>query len=73
MPLQARADAALSAVARHTRGRVPLVGVGVVFTAQDARRKLDLGAHLVQVYTGFIYEGPALCRNLCKGLGKQEA
>jgi dihydroorotate dehydrogenase len=73
LPLQARADAALSAVARHTRGRVPLVGVGGVFSAQDARRKLDLGATLVQVYTGFIYQGPGLCRNLCKGLVKQEA
>jgi dihydroorotate dehydrogenase len=73
LPLQARADAALSAVARHTRGRVPLVGVGGVFTAEDARRKLDLGAQLVQVYTGFIYQGPALCRNLCKRLGKEDA
>jgi dihydroorotate dehydrogenase len=72
-PLRAKADAALSAVARHTRGRVPLIGVGGVFTAQDAKRKIELGARLVQVYTGFIYQGPALCRNLCKALVKREA
>jgi len=69
LPLQARADAALSAVARLTKGRVPLIGVGGVFTAQDAQRKLDLGANLVQVYTGFIYQGPGLCRGLTGGLG----
>jgi dihydroorotate dehydrogenase len=69
LPLQARADAALSAVARLTKGRVPLVGVGGVFTPEDAKRKLDLGAHLVQVYTGFIYQGPGLCRQLTGGLG----
>jgi dihydroorotate dehydrogenase len=60
LPVQARSDAALKAVAKHTKGRVPLMGVGGVFTAADVRRKLDLGADLVQVYTGFIYEGPAL-------------
>ena len=70
LPLRDRADAALASVARHTRGRVPLIGVGGIFTAEDAQRKLALGAHLVQVYTGFIYAGPALCRDLCLGLSK---
>jgi dihydroorotate dehydrogenase len=67
-PLTAKADACLAAVARHTRGRVPIIGVGGVFSAEDARRKLDLGARLVQVYTGFIYEGPGLARRVCKSL-----
>jgi dihydroorotate dehydrogenase len=70
LPVQAKADAALSAVARFTKGRVPLVGVGGVFTPEDAMRKLDLGACLVQVYTGFIYQGPGHCRQLGRGLGK---
>lgn len=69
-PVQARSDAALARVARHTRGRVPLIGVGGIFEAADARRKLELGASLVQIYTGFIYGGPATARRLCQGLGK---
>ena len=68
LPVQGRADEALAAVAKHTRGRVPLIGVGGVFEAADARRKLDLGASLLQVYTGFIYQGPGMARALCKGL-----
>jgi len=63
-PLRAKADACLSAVARHTRGRVPLIGVGGVSTPGHARQKLDLGASLVQVYTGFIYEGPCIARKI---------
>jgi dihydroorotate dehydrogenase len=67
-PLRTRADAALARVARHTRGRVPLIGVGGILTAEDVRRKLDLGATLVQIYTGFIYGGPATVRTLCQAL-----
>jgi len=63
-PLRDLSDACLTAMARHTQGRVPLIGVGGVFTAQDLRRKLDQGAVLVQVYTGFIYEGPAMAKSL---------
>lgn len=70
LPVQARSDAALKAVSKHTKGRVPLIGVGGVFTGQDARRKLDLGATLVQVYTGFIYEGPGLAGALCRDLAR---
>jgi dihydroorotate dehydrogenase len=65
-PIQALSDQALAAVAKQTRGRVPLIGVGGVFSAVDLRRKLDLGAQLVQVYTGFIYEGPGLVRTLLR-------
>lgn len=67
-PLAGQADACLAAMARHTRGRVPLIGVGGVFTAEDVRRKLDLGAHLVQVYTGFIYEGPGMAAGILREL-----
>ena len=67
-PVQALSDAALSRMAKHTKGRVPLIGVGSVFTAEDARRKLDLGASLVQAYTGFIYEGPGMAHKILKSL-----
>lgn len=59
-PLRARA----TEVIRHitARVKVPVIGVGGVFSAEDAREKFDAGAALVQLYTGFIYEGPALVR-----------
>lgn len=69
-PVQALSDQALARVAKHTRGRVPLMGVGGVFSAEDARRKLEFGATLVQVYTGFIYQGPGLAKEILKGLEK---
>jgi dihydroorotate dehydrogenase len=67
-PVQELADQALAAVAKHTRGRVPLIGVGGIFSGADARRKQDLGADLVQVYTGFIYEGPGQARRIAQSL-----
>ena len=53
-------------VLREVRKRVtfPLVGVGGVFTASDVRAKFDAGANLVQLYTGFVYEGPRVVRRL---------
>ena len=47
-----------------------IIGVGGINTAADAEEKLKAGADLVQVYTGFIYEGPAIARNICNGLLK---
>jgi dihydroorotate dehydrogenase len=49
-------------------GAFPVIGVGGIETAADAREKLDAGASLVQLYTGFIYEGPAAARRICEGL-----
>lgn len=67
-PVTELADLALARIAKRTRGRIPLIGVGGIFSAEDARRKLDLGAWLLQVYTGFIYQGPAFSAQLCRGL-----
>ncbi len=67
-PVQALADEALSRVAKHTKGRVPLIGVGGIFTAADLQRKLDLGASLTQVYTGLIYQGPGMARQILNSL-----
>jgi len=50
--------AVLKKLSKHLKGRVPLIGVGGIFTGADARAKIDAGASLVQVYTGFIYRGP---------------
>ncbi|SDB94032.1 dihydroorotate oxidase A [Raineyella antarctica] len=61
-PLTARAREVVSYVTSHTR--LPVVGVGGIMTADDARAMLDAGAALVQLYTGFIYHGPGLVRDI---------
>ncbi len=67
-PLTAKSTQIIRTVARLTAGRVPIIGVGGIFNADDAREKLAAGASLVQVYTGFVYEGPLLARRICEGL-----
>ena len=61
-PLRTRA----TEVIRHitSRTKTPVIGVGGIFSADDAREKFDAGAALIQLYTGFIYEGPALVRKI---------
>lgn len=61
-PLAGRAVDVVRAVHRQTRGRLPIVGVGGIFTGRDAYRLIRAGASLVQAYTGFIYRGPAFAR-----------
>ena len=53
---------------RHLRGRVPIVGVGGIFTADDAYERIRSGATLVQVYTALVYEGPGVIHRLLTGL-----
>jgi dihydroorotate dehydrogenase len=65
-PLRERADSVLSQVVEQVGGRVPVVGVGGIMTAEDAKRKIDLGAALIQVYTGLIYAGPGLAKQIVR-------
>ncbi len=51
-----------------TKGTIPIVGVGGIFTAEDAWEKISAGASLVQLYTGFIYRGPGIAREINGGL-----
>ncbi|MFN6944430.1 MAG: quinone-dependent dihydroorotate dehydrogenase [Cytophagaceae bacterium] len=51
-----------------SRTRIPVIGVGGIHSPEDAIEKLEAGAVLVQIYTGFIYEGPALVKNINKAL-----
>jgi dihydroorotate dehydrogenase len=53
---------------QRSKGAFPIVGVGGIFCAQDAIEKLEAGASLIQVYSGMIYEGPALIKRIKKGL-----
>ncbi|MEO6583979.1 MAG: quinone-dependent dihydroorotate dehydrogenase [Ferruginibacter sp.] len=55
-------------VSEKTNGRITIIASGGIFTAEDARERFSAGALLLQVWTGFIYEGPAIVKNICKGL-----
>jgi len=68
-PLNALAVRCVERLARSLGGRIPIVGVGGIHDVASARRFIDAGATLVQVYTGFIYHGPHLVRDLARSLG----
>jgi dihydroorotate dehydrogenase len=65
-PLTALSDSVLEKVVARVNERVPVVAVGGVMTPDDAKRKLDLGATLIQVYTGLVYAGPGLVKNIVR-------
>lgn len=67
-PLKSKALAALRRLRQATAGKVPLIGVGGIFDAADARDRMQAGADAVQVYTGFIYKGPGLVAEIVRGL-----
>lgn len=67
-PLAERARQVVAFVHRETGGALPVIGVGGILTADDAARMRDAGASLVQLYTGFIYHGPALVRAAARRL-----
>lgn len=67
-PLTERSIEAVRYLHEKTEGRYPIIGVGGMMSPGDVQRMLDAGASLVQVYTGFIYEGPAFIRKICKHL-----
>ncbi len=69
-PLRERATEVIKYLHDNSNGQFPIIAVGGIYTAADAIEKLEAGAALVQVYTGFIYEGPAIAKNICKGLLK---
>jgi dihydroorotate dehydrogenase len=68
LPVRERATEVIKYLHTKSNGSFPIIAVGGIFTAADAKEKLDAGASLVQVYTSFIYEGPATAANICKGL-----
>ena len=65
-PLTSRSTEVIQAFYSHLGEQVPIIGVGGIMTAQDAKAKLDAGAKLIQLYTGFIYHGPQLVRDILK-------
>ncbi len=67
-PLRDRATEIVRYLTERSGGRLPVIASGGIFTAADAREKITAGASLVQVWTGFIYEGPFIVGRMCRGL-----
>jgi dihydroorotate dehydrogenase len=67
-PVRARSTEIIRHLFKQTRGTVPIIGVGGIFNAEDAWEKITAGAALVQIYTGMVYEGPGIARNIVAGL-----
>lgn len=67
-PLRTRSTEVIRHLYRQTRGALPIMGVGGIFDAADAWEKITAGASLIQVYTGMVYEGPAIAKAIVKGL-----
>ena len=72
-PLFRRATSVLARLHKALKGRIPIIGVGGILSGADAHAKIDAGASLVQVYTGFIYRGPALVAEARKALAWRSA
>jgi dihydroorotate dehydrogenase len=70
LPLRDRSTAIIRHIFQKTNGKLPIIGVGGIMTAQDAIDKIQAGASLVQLYTGFIYEGPSLVKKINKAILK---
>jgi len=67
-PLAGKSEAVLSRVVKLVNGKVPIVSAGGIMSPDDAKKRLALGASLVQVYTGLIYRGPGLVREIVESL-----
>lgn len=66
LPVKKRATQIVQYIHQKSNGAIPVIASGGIFTAADAQEKLDAGAVLVQVWTGFIYEGPGIAKKICR-------
>ena len=67
-PLRERATDVVAYISAKTKGQLPIIASGGIFSGDDAKEKLIAGASLVQVWTGFIYEGPSIVKKICRTL-----
>jgi dihydroorotate dehydrogenase len=67
-PVKARSTEIVKYIHQKTNGKIPIIASGGIFTGADAKEKFEVGASLVQVWTGFIYEGPGIVKQICKAL-----
>ena len=69
--MRSRSTEVIRLIYEATEGQLPIIGVGGIFTAEDAWDKITAGASLVQAYTGWIYEGPWMVKRILQGLAAQ--
>lgn len=68
LPVRDKSNQVLKLLAQHIDGALPIIGVGGIMTGEDAAEKIRLGATAVQVYSGFIYQGPALIKDCMRAI-----
>jgi dihydroorotate dehydrogenase len=68
LPLRQRSTEIVQYICKQTGGSIPVIASGGIFTAADVQEKKEAGATLVQVWTGFVYEGPSIVRKICSRL-----
>ncbi len=71
-PLKDRSTEIIKYISDKTAGKLPIIGIGGIMNAEDALEKINAGASLVQIYTGFIYEGPSLIKKINRALAKKQ-
>jgi dihydroorotate dehydrogenase len=69
-PLRKRSNGVISAIRRYSKAKLPIIGVGGIFTPEDAFEKITAGACLLQAYTGFVYQGFSFAHDINKGLAE---
>jgi dihydroorotate dehydrogenase len=67
-PLRAKSTEIIRHIFKQTNGKLPIIGVGGIFSADDAWEKITAGASLLQIYTGLVFEGPGLAKKIVTGL-----
>jgi len=67
-PLTKRSTEIIQFIWQETEGKLPIIGVGGIFTAEDAWEKITAGASLIQLYTGWVYQGPGIIKQILQGL-----
>jgi dihydroorotate dehydrogenase len=68
-PLKKKSNEFIQYIAKKTRNRIPIIGSGGISSVADANEKMETGSGLIQIWTGFIYEGPGLVRKILKAEG----
>jgi dihydroorotate dehydrogenase len=71
LPVQKRSTELIQYIHQKTQSSIPIIGSGGIFSGQDAAEKLTAGASLIEVWTGFIYEGPFIVKRICNYLQRQ--
>jgi len=67
-PLRVQSEAMLEKIVQRVDAKIPIISVGGIMSPEDAKRRLDMGATLIQIYTGLVYRGPGLVKAILQSL-----